>query len=83
MDEDFDFIAEHPKADMSKVDVIRVNDKEYLAADKVLEIIDARIKLLEDIEQGGYNHLSRYVAGATANDHRIVKNQIEALKGVN
>lgn len=38
-DLDFDFIAEHPKADMSKVDVIRVNGKEYLAADKVLEII--------------------------------------------
>ena len=38
-DLDFDFTAEHPKADMSKVDVIRVNGKEYLAADNVLEII--------------------------------------------
>lgn len=38
--DDLGFVAEHPKADMSKVDVIRVNGKEYLAADKVLEIVE-------------------------------------------
>lgn len=39
-EEDFDFIAEHPKADMSKVNTIRVNGKEYVSIDYVLEIID-------------------------------------------
>lgn len=39
-DTDFDFTADHPKMDMSNVNRIRVNDKVFLAADKVLDMID-------------------------------------------
>lgn len=38
--DDIDFVAEHPKADMSKVNRIIVNGKVYLSVDKVLELID-------------------------------------------
>lgn len=44
MSEEIDFNAEHPKADMSGVDRIIVNGKVYLAANKVSEIIDAKIR---------------------------------------
>ena len=37
MTDEIDFIAEHPKADMSEVNTIRVNGKVYLAADKIME----------------------------------------------
>ncbi len=40
MIDEIDFTAEHPKADMSKVDRAIINGKVYLAADRVLEIID-------------------------------------------
>lgn len=43
--EEICFIAEHPKADMSKVDVIRVNGKEYVSLERVIEIIDEAIWL--------------------------------------
>lgn len=42
--EEIDFIAEHQKADMSKVDRITINKKVYLSADKVLEIIKKKEK---------------------------------------
>jgi hypothetical protein len=38
--DDIDFFGEHPKADTSNVNRIRINGKVYLAADSVLEIID-------------------------------------------
>ena len=38
--EEIDFVAEHPKADMSKVNTIIVNGKKYVSFDQTLEIID-------------------------------------------
>ena len=38
--EEIDFVAEHRKADMAKVNTIRVNGKKYVSIDRVLEIID-------------------------------------------
>lgn len=65
--EDFDFTAEHPKADMSKVDVIRVNGKEYLAADKVMAII-------EDVRRdANYGYMFDMV--------KEIRRRIEELKG--
>lgn len=43
MIDEIDFVAEHPKADMSKVNKIIVNGKEYVAIDHVLEIIDEKV----------------------------------------
>ena len=43
MTEEIDFVAEHPKADMSKVNTIIVNGKEYVSVDRVLEFIDETI----------------------------------------
>lgn len=44
MIDEIDFVEEHKKADLSKINVVRVNGKVYLAADKVLEIIDGLVK---------------------------------------
>ncbi|MBR0090207.1 MAG: hypothetical protein IJP92_00695 [Lachnospiraceae bacterium] len=59
MIEEIDFTAEHPKADMSNVNMIRVNDKEYVAIDNVLNIIDG-IKLTasdtDDVDRDTYIH---------------------------
>lgn len=43
--EEIDFIAEHPKADMSKVNTISVNGKEYVSIDRILEIIDEEVAI--------------------------------------
>lgn len=40
MIDEIDFVAEHKKADVSKVNRIRVNGKTYLSEDKVLEIVE-------------------------------------------
>ncbi len=44
MIDEIDFVEEHKKADLSEINVVRVNGKVYLAADKVLEIIDGLAK---------------------------------------
>ena len=39
-----DIFGERPKADMSKLNKIRVNGKEYVSIDLVLEIVDNTIR---------------------------------------
>lgn len=38
--EEIDFVKEHPKADVSSIDVFRVNGKEFVAIVRILKIID-------------------------------------------
>ena len=38
--DEIDFIAEHPKADMSNVNKIRINGKVYLAVEDVMRIVE-------------------------------------------
>lgn len=72
MSDEIDFTTEHPKADMSGVDRIRVNGKVYLAADRVLEILDAEAT---KIELGGYGKVHGKVY------MEEVRAVVEALKG--
>lgn len=70
--EEIDFIAEHPKADMSKVNMIIVNGKEYVSIDRVLEII-AKYDL-RDFKYHG--DTAEYT-----NVNRTIRSDILALKG--
>ena len=67
---DLDFYVENPKADMSNVYKIRVNGKVYLAADRVLEIIDTAqtYKMYPGQED-------------TYIDKRVLREAVEALRG--
>ena len=73
--DDIDFFREHPKADMSKVDRIRINGKTYLAADKILEIIS---EAAEEFEQGYALDTSKYGFACAAS---LIREKVIALKG--
>lgn len=77
MDE-IDFVAEHPKKDMSKVNRIIVNGKVYLAADKVLEIIDIETSDPSSGEDGDepMSHAAGWMACGF-----LIKDKVLALKG--
>ena len=73
--EEIDIIAPHRKSDMSGIDRIIVNDKVFLAADKMLDIIiDELIAYPLD-----YHHIGHNVG---ANEALMrVKRKIEEMKG--
>lgn len=68
--DDLDFYVKHPKSDMSNVYKIRINGKVYLAADRVLEIIDTAqtYKMYPGQED-------KYI------DKRVMREAVLALKG--
>ena len=72
MIDESDFIAEHPKADMSKVNMIRVNGKEYMSIDRVLKIIEGYVESWV-YPDGGADYVIEDVEGLI--------DEIEALKG--
>ena len=77
MIEEIDVVAPHRKADMSKVDTIRVNGKEFVAIDRVLEIVEGEAS---DPDPEKDNEGCMYSEGWIECGLTIAE-QIRALKG--